>query len=548
MSEMNLNLIAAKTLSDVGVDTLFGVIGDAVMYFIEHYVNDCQGRYIKAYHESSAIQMAISYSQLSDKVGVVACTCGPGFANTISALIEARKSSTPVVLITAGSPAAVKEHLQEMNHGAVTLACELGYVEPVNADRVQDAVIEAIEKAARERRPVVLNFLPYDLMKNMRAKYRPAPSGVLNTRATVTTHSAVEGCVEAIANAKRPLILVGYGAIKNDALNQVSELAERLEAPIATTLRAKDSFLGHKWHIGVMGTLARAEALDVINKSDCIISIGASCNYFTTAKGSLVNDKTLVMIGVEDQLMYRFARPRNTVNGHIPSALAEIMSWLDDVELEPSAFATEHDVVALTQVIAQPRLDDLRRVSGDALTLDFASIKLNEALTEKIVVTDVGRFVRSVWSNLHASKPEYFISPANFAAIGMGIGLAIGSAVAVPDVPVLAVVGDGGFMLGGMNELFTIRTMGLDVITVIINDGTYGAEYAKLEADGRDPDVSNIETPPFALVASAMGFKTKVVTDKQELAEAVELIKLRDKKVPLLIEVKLPSASIRFED
>ncbi|MFA7668703.1 MAG: thiamine pyrophosphate-binding protein [Burkholderiaceae bacterium] len=548
MSEMNLNLVAAKTLSEIGVDTLFGVMGDAVMYFIEHYVNDCDGRYIKAYHESSAVQMATSYSQLTDKVGVAACTCGPGFVNTIGALMEARKSSTPVVLITAGSPAAVKEHFQEMNHGAVTLACEIGYVEPVNADRVQDAVIEALEKAQREKRPVVLNLLPYDVMKNTTAKYRSVPASIPTERSTVTTHTAVEGCVEAIANAKRPLILVGYGAIKNDALSQIRELAERLEAPIATTLRAKDSFLDHKWHAGIMGTLGRPETLDIINKSDCIISIGASCNNFTTAKGSLVTDKTLVMIGVDDQLMYRFAKPRNIVNGDIPSAITEIISWLDEVELDPSAFALEHDVAAAMKVITQPRLDDLKLVSGDALTLDYVSAKLDETLKEKVVVTDAGRFIRSVWGNVHGSKPEYFVSPSSFAAIGMGMGLAIGAAIAVPDVPVLAIAGDGGFMLGGINELYSIRTMGLDVITVIINDGTYGAEYVKLVNDGRNPDVSNIETPPFTEVASAMGFKTKLVVDKQELAEALELITQRDRKTPLLIEVKLPATSIRYDD
>ncbi|NYT61489.1 thiamine pyrophosphate-binding protein [Alcaligenaceae bacterium] len=548
MNQMNLNLIAAKTLTDVGVDTLFGVMGDAVMYLIEHYVNDCDGRYIKAFHESGAVQMAISYSQLTDKIGVAACTCGPGFVNTIGALMEARKSNTPVVLITAGSPSIIKEHFQEMNHGAVTLACEIGYVEPVNPDRVQDAVIESIEKAMRERRPVVLNLLPYDLMQNTTAQYRDVPSGIQSQRATVTTHSAVEGCVEAIANAKRPLILVGYGAIKNHALSEINQLADRLEAPIVTTLRAKDSFVGHKWHLGIMGTLGRPETLDIINKSDCIIALGASCNSFTTVRGSLVNDKTLIMIGSEDQLMYRFTKPRNIVNGDIPSALTEIMQWLDEAELQPSAFALEHDVIAALELATQPRLDDLKRVSGDALTLDYACAKLNKAMTEKIVVTDVGRFVRSAWSNLHSSKPEYFIAPSNFAAIGMGMGMAIGAAVAVPDVPVLALVGDGGFMLGGINELFSIRTMGLDIVTVIINDGTYGAEYVKFEKNGLDPNIANIETPPFAEVASAMGFKTMTVTDKQQLDEALELIKLRDKKTPLLIEVKLPATSIRHDD
>ncbi|MBS0468767.1 MAG: thiamine pyrophosphate-binding protein [Proteobacteria bacterium] len=548
MREMNLNLITAKTLSDLGVDTIFGVMGDAVMYFIGHYVNDFGGRYIKAFHESNAVQMAVSYSQMTDKVGVVSCTCGPGFANTIGALMEARKSSTPLVLITADAPSVVKAHFQEMNHGAVALACEIAYVRPANPERVQDAVVEAIEKAVRERRPVVLNLPPYNLLGRTKVQYREMSLNLRRERTTTTRHDAVEGCVEAIANAKRPLILVGYGAIKNNALDQIRELADRIEAPIATTLRAKDSFLGHQWNLDIMGGLARPETLDVINKSDCIISIGASCNDFTTEKGSLVNDKTLIMIGVEDQLMYRFARPRSIVNGDIPSALTEIIQWLDEIEQQPSAFAHEHDVATAMQAIAKPRLDDLRLVSGDALTLDYACTRLNEVLNEKVVVTDAGRFVRSVWSNVHASKPGYFICSASFSSLGMGIGHAIGAAVALPDVPVLAFIGDGGFMMGGINEVFNIRTLGLDVITVIVNDGTYGAEYAKLVKEGFDPEISNIDTPPFAEVIRAMGFTTKAVTDKQELAEALEIIRNRDKKSPILIELKLPATSIRFDD
>ncbi|MFA7668702.1 MAG: thiamine pyrophosphate-binding protein [Burkholderiaceae bacterium] len=548
MSDLNLNIIAARTFSEMGVDTLFGVMGDAVMHFIDYYANDFGGRYIKAAHESGAVQMAIAYSQLSNKVGVAACTCGPGFANTVTALMEARKSSTPVILVTADAPSAVKEHFQDMNHGAVALACEVAYIEPTSPDRIQDAVIESIDKAVRERRPVVLNLPPYDLLNKTTAKYQDISLNIRNERATLTAPEAVEGCVEAIANAKRPLILVGYGAIKQGALNHISELAERLEAPIATTLRAKDSFSKHKWNLGIMGTLARTEALDVMAKSDCIISIGASCNYLTTAKGSLVKDKTLVMIGDEGLAMYRFAKPRNVVNGDISSAITEIMKWLDEIDLQPSAFTDEHDVATALQALSKPRLDDARRVSEGALTLDFVSTELDNLLDEKIVVTDAGRFTRSVWTNIHASKPEYFLAPVSFASIGMGVGHAIGAAVAVPQVPVLAIIGDGGFMMGGINELFAIRALQLDIVTIIINDGAYGAEYAKLVDAGRDPEASNIQAPPLAEVAATMGFKTRVVTNKQELAGALEVIAQRDKKTPILVEVQLPPTAIRYDD
>lgn len=548
MSELNLNIIAAKTFSDMGVDTLFGVMGDAVMHFIDYYANDCGGRYIKAAHESGAVQMAIAYSQLSDKVGVAACTCGPGFANTITALMEARKSSTPVILVTADAPSAVKEHFQEMNHGAVALACEVAYVEPSSPERIQDAVIESIDKALREKRPVVLNLPPYDLLNRTTARYREIPLDIRNERTTLTAPGAVEGCVEAIANAKRPLILVGYGAIKHGALDEIAKLADRLEAPIACTLRAKDSFSGHKWNLGIMGTLARTEALDVMAKSDCIISIGAGCNYLTTAKGSLVNDKTLVMIGDEGQLMYRFAKPRNVVNGDIPSAITAIMEWLDEIDLQPSAFANEHDVAEALRALAEPRQDDPSRVRNHAITLDYVTTALDELLDEKIVVTDAGRFTRSAWTNIHASKPGYFIAPVSFASIGMGVGHAIGAAVAVPGVPVLAIIGDGGFMMGGINELFAIRSMGLDIITIIINDGAYGAEYAKLADAGRDPDISSIQVPPLSEIAGVMGFRTRAVTNKQELAEALALIEQRDGKTPILIEVKLPPTAMRYDD
>jgi thiamine pyrophosphate-dependent acetolactate synthase large subunit-like protein len=153
------------------------------------------------------------------------------------------------------------------------------------------------------------------------------------------------------------------------------------------------------------------------------------------------------------------------------------------------------------------------------------------------VVTDGGRFVAQPIKLLDVPHPSALIYTFSFGSIGLGTGAAIGAAVASPGSPVLFVAGDGGFMSGGLNEFHTAVRENLDLILVLCNDGSYGAEHLHFRARGMDPSLSMFDWPDFAPVADALGGRGVTVCSLADLDVAEQAIAERDR--PLLIDLKL---------
>lgn len=161
---------------------------------------------------------------------------------------------------------------------------------------------------------------------------------------------------------------------------------------------------------------------------------------------------------------------------------------------------------------------------------------------DRILVTDSGRFLAEPWKNLSVPHPQQFVITLAFGSIGLGMGHAIGAAVAKPGVPVLHVTGDGGFVLGGLAEFNTAVRHKLDIVTIVCNDGAYGAEHIQFRSKEMNPELSMFEWPDFARVADALGGQGFSVTNFGELEKALQAIATRDK--PILLDLKLDPDSM----
>jgi len=142
-----------------------------------------------------------------------------------------------------------------------------------------------------------------------------------------------------------------------------------------------------------------------------------------------------------------------------------------------------------------------------------------------------------VWCRISAPGPKSFIATTNFGSIGLGLQQAIGAAIAAPDKPVIMFTGDGGFMMGGVNEFNTAVRLKQDLIVILCNDSAYGAEHIQFMDRSMDPGLSQFEWPSFADVATALGGKGIAVQSTEDLEVAIAAIDTRDR--PLLIELKL---------
>ena len=274
-----------------------------------------------------------------------------------------------------------------------------------------------------------------------------------------------------IASARRPSILAGGGAIH--ARDALIRLADRLEAPLATTLRAKGLFNDHPYNIDIFGTLSTPAAYDLIAQSDCIICFGTSLHDFTTDRGKLMKDKRVIQIDVEPTAIGGGLHPDVALVADAYLTAKTILYWLDEAEVPESGFTRELDTATLTA-----HATGSGKTSGDFVNYVDTLIRLEDALPkDRVLVSDGGRFMTEVWCRISVPNPCSFVGTVNFGSIGLGLQTAVGAAVAAPDQPVVLFSGDGGFMMGGINEFNTAVRLGLDLIVIIANDSAYGAEH-----------------------------------------------------------------------
>ncbi len=541
---MKLNEVIANALKDMGVGHLFGVIGDVNLFIVDQFVKD-GGRYVGATHEASAVLMALGWAQVTGKTGVATVTCGPGLVNALTPLVEGVKGQIPMVLVTGDGLSKFKFHPQKISHREFILATGAGYEAPARLVDVGRDLAHAFQRAWAERKPIVFNFPAYDLQWEDIGEYRP-PRLAFPVRHTQEIDGAeLELAIGLIASAKRPIVLAGHGATMGDQARSVLKLARRLDAPVMTTLRSKDLYRGDPSNLGVLGISGREEAVEAVTLSDCIVAFGAGLNMFTTGWGELLAKKRVVLVTEDSRAIGRHATPDATVLGE-PGAVAErIIHWLDEAGIAPSQFASEDVVKSAAAAIDHPVAPDLDTSPGKAVTIQEALLTVELAVEPtRVLATDGGRFMRQPWQLMHVTEPRYFV-PANlFGAIGTGIGYALGAACAERGVPTIAVVGDGGFMLGGLAEFHTATREKLDFIVILCNDGGYGAEYLHFTDRNLDPALALFDWPEFSDLARDMGGQSMVVRTRADLKRMQEFLRRRDRTRPTLVDLKLDPATM----
>ncbi|MEM9707380.1 MAG: thiamine pyrophosphate-binding protein [Pseudomonadota bacterium] len=521
----------ATCLIDNDVDTLFGLMGDANLFMADCFRQQSGVRFVPAVHEGSAVLMAQGYAQVSGKVGVATVTHGPALTNCVTALTDAVRGNVSVVLMAGDTPGTHPQHLQNTDQRAVATLCGAGFEQLRSPATALEDLARALYRATAERRPILFN-MPAEFMW-ADCDYKKTIHPVFETPAYAPEGDVLDEAIGMIASAKRPLILAGKGAVH--AGEALIRLAERLEAPLATTLKAKGLFHAHPHAIDICGTLSTPAAYEAIDKADCIVAFGASLTEWTTDHGKLFKGKRVVQIDTDAGAIGRTLHPDAALIADAALTADNIVYWLNEAEIPPSGFTRELDPAILrlheTPSPSRPRAENTVAYEE---TVEW----LNEALPEnRILATDGGRFMTEVWCRVDVERPQDFLDTTNFGSIGLGLQVALGASAAEPDRPVVIFTGDGGFMMGGLAELNSAVREGLDLIVVICNDAAYGAEHIQLLDKNMDPVASTFDWPSFAKVAQSLGAEgidLRTADDLPAVKEAIE-----NRSGPLVIDMHL---------
>lgn len=516
---------------------MFGLLGDGNMQYCAEYM-DRGGRFIGAIHEGNAVSMADGHARETDRVAVVSVTHGPAVTNTMTALTEAVRAGTPLLLLTGDTPLK-RDFVQQIDLPTAAALAGASYRRTLRAEHVVDDLVQALRHVQNTRTPMIFD-LP-SAMLNAEVDYSPSRHSVEPVVSPAPAEDPLDTAVGVMASSQRPVVLAGIGAVRAGAREALVALAETIGAPLATTLLAKDYFAGVPGNLGVCGTVSHDVAVEAIASSDCLVVFGASLNDYTAAHGDLVRGKAIVQVDTRVAAIGRYWPVDAGIVGDATTTAMAMRQML----LEAEVPAREYNSAGLRQRLeALDPADDFRaEVRPGFVDMRSAIIALDKALpANRSVVTDTGRFMRAPWKYLHVGGTGRFHHTVNFGSIGLGLATAMGVASAGRAELTVAVAGDGGVAMSFM-ELATAVREQWPLVVIVLDDGCYGAEYTKLAEAGQDPAYSLLQWPDLAEVAQSLGCEAITVTSDADLESATKLVE--EGRLPLVIDVKAdPSVDI----
>jgi thiamine pyrophosphate-dependent acetolactate synthase large subunit-like protein len=497
---MLVSQAVGRTLAQEGVRVVFGLLGSGNLT-VTNALRDAGAAFYGARHETGAVCMADGYARVSGEVACASVHQGPGLTNAITGLTEAAKSRTPIVVLAADTPAAaLRSNFRIDQAGLVT---SVGAV----AERVHGAdtavadAARAVRRARVERRAVVL-MLPLDVqaMETDGASSAPSPLDLSRPRPDETTLSRV---AEALAGARRPAIIAGRGAVLAGAGPALRRLGELTGAILATSAVANGLFTGDKYDVGISGGFASPTASRLLREADVVLAVGASLNAWTTRHGTLISSDTqVIQVDLDEE----------AIGAHRPIDLGLVGDARLTAEALVAALGGRSPGSArdesLARAIAAGRWRDEpyeQSTGGDVLDPRALTIALDDLLPlERTVVVDSGHFMG--WPSMYLRVPDAdgFVFAQAFQCVGLGLGNAIGAALARLDRLTVAAVGDGGALLA-LPELETLGRLGLPILVVVYNDAAYGAEVHHFRPMGQAVDLAQFPDTDFAALARAAG-------------------------------------------
>ena len=528
--------VVGATIAAQGVKDAFGVLGSGNLVVTNAL---CEGgaRFHHARHEGGAICMADGYGRVSGRVAVCSVHQGPGLTNTMTGLTEAAKSRTPVLVLAGETPAAaLTSNFRIDQHGLVE---SVGAI----ADRVYSAATaaddaqRAYQRAVIERRPVVL-MLPIDIQPQPPSGTQPKQPPLPPLPTVWPAAGAISAVADLLQNAQRPAIIAGRGAVLADAREELERLAALVGAVLATSAPANGLFAGLPYALGISGGFASPFAAELLPRADVLLVAGASVNHWTTRHGMLIAKTAQVaQIDIDPRAIGRNRPIDIAVLGDVRVAAKQLADELQRREHFSAGFRTRvlKDEIAANRWPDDPYEDVSTDEWIDPRTL---SIELEKLLPEdKAVAVDSGHFLGYPAMYLSVPDARAWVFPNGFQAVGLGLGNAIGAAVARPDRLTVAAIGDGGAFMA-LAELETAARLKLKLLVLIYDDRAYGAEVHHFEPMGHD--VSRVRFPDADLagIARAAGAQAATIRKTADLDVVTSWLSEQAPR-PLVLDAKV---------
>ena len=516
-----------QCLEEEGVEYIFGIPGEENLA-VMNALKDSDIKFITVRHEQGAAFMADVYGRLTGKAGVCLATLGPGATNLITGVADANCDGAPLVAIT-GQVGTERMHItshQFLNLRKLFEPITKRTKMVVRPDTVGEIVRLAFKYAESEKPgsshidlPVNIGKMPIpETEKPLRKKIPPkelAPKDLILSAA------------EQIAKAKNPVVLAGNGAIRANAAKQLTHFANQLKIPVINTMMAKGIIPYDNpysmWTIGIPQTDYQNMILE---KADLVIAVGYDIVEYAPAKWNPKGDFPIIHIDARPAHINKLYQPEIEVVGDIANSLDQITD---------KTVRTQEPTEALK--IKATMLNEYRQYTDDTsfpmkpqkILQDIRSVMGHD----DILISDVGAHKMWIARNYQCYEPNTCIISNGFATMGIAVPGAIAAKIIHPEKKVLAVSGDGGFMMN-CQELETAVREGIPFVTLIFRDSSYGLiKWKQMDQYGESCYV-NFTNPDFVKFAESMHCIGYQIQKSEDLVPTLK--KAFEQTVPVIID------------
>ncbi len=511
---MNSADLFVQCLETEGVQYVFGIPGEETLELMEALRKSSKIQFIVTRHEQGAAFMADVYGRLTGKAGVCLSTLGPGATNLITGVADANMDRAPLVAISGQSSlkSAHKESHQYIDLVNLFRPITKWNTRILTPETVPEVVHKAFRIAQMEKPGATHIELPEDMAASHAEGTPLKPSPPILSRASDRERREA---LKMLDQAKRPVILVGNGVIRENAAKELLAFAEKTNIPVANTFMSKGAFPSdHPLHMSTLGLQAKDYAACGFDHADFVITIGYDLVEYAPVHWNPFKDKRILAIESVPSDVDEHYNFELELVGNIPFVLRKM---------------TEETTFRNVDTYARGLKDFIAAEKKDVGTDSDALLKpqkiiadLRDALgRHDILVSDVGAHKLWIARLFAAYEPNTVIISNGFASMGIAVPGAIGAKLAFPERKIVAVTGDGGFLMNSQ-ELETGVRLGLDFVVLIFNDEKYGViewhqQKRQLPASG-----VHFKNPDFVKYAESFGCKGVRIGRADELLPALQ--------------------------
>lgn len=526
--------LVLETLRDLGVDTIFGYPGGAVLPFYDAIYNFKGIRHILGRHEQGCLHEAEGYAKSTGKLGVAVVTSGPGATNAITGIADAMSDSVPLLVFTGQVARAGigKDAFQEADIVGITMPItKYNYQVRETAD-IPRIITEAVHIATTGRPGPVVIDLPKDISA-LETDFIYSPEVNLPSyQPTLEPNDMqIKKILKQLSKAKKPVLLAGGGISYAEVATELNEFAERYQIPVVTSLLGQGTIAtSHPLFLGMGGMHGSFAANIAMTEADFMISIGSRFDDRLTG-----NPKTFAKNAKVAHIDIDPAEIGKIISADIP-VVGDAKKALQMLLAEPTVHNnTEKWIEKVTKDKNRVRSYDKKErvVQPQAVIERIGELTNGDA----IVVTDVGQ--HQMWTAQYYpyQNERQLVTSGGLGTMGFGIPAAIGAKIANPDKEVVLFVGDGGFQMTNQ-ELAILNIYKVPIKVVMLNNHSLGMvrQWQESFYEGRTSESVFDTLPDFQLMAQAYGIKNYKFDNPETLAQDLEVI---TEDVPMLIEVDI---------